>query len=59
MPYRAEVIDDNSNTCTYTVLTGNTFKKHFYSHRQSFREQVLSTFNNSVDPYLGFERFDR
>ena len=39
--YRAEVKDDNSNTTTYTGLTSNTFKKRFYGHRQSFKNQNL------------------
>ena len=39
--YRAEVTDEHSNETTYTGLTSNTFKKRYYSHRQSFNERNL------------------
>ena len=34
--YRAEVKDSRNNIQTYTGLTAGTFKKRFYSHRNSF-----------------------
>ena len=34
--YRAEVKDKDDNIQTYTGLTAGTFKKRFYSHRNSF-----------------------
>ena len=37
--YRATVTDENQNVETYTGLTGNTFKKRYYGHSHSFREQ--------------------
>ena len=39
--YRAEVIDENSNLATYTGLTGNSFKKRHYRHKQSFKHRKL------------------
>ena len=37
--YGAEVIDSNLNSETYTGLTANTFKKRYYKHRDSFRNE--------------------
>ena len=39
--YRAEVKGDSQKTTTYTGLTSNTFKRRFYSHRQSFNKRTL------------------
>ena len=39
--YKAEVIDENENVATYTGLTGNSFKKRHYRHRQSFNNRKL------------------
>ena len=39
--YRAEVIDENDHTVTYTGLTGNTFKTRHYRHRSSFKNRKL------------------
>ena len=37
--YRAEVKDRNNNKQTYTGLTAGTFKKRYYSHRNSFNNR--------------------
>ena len=37
--YRAEVVEDNGTTNTYTGLTGNTFKERYYGHSSSFRHR--------------------
>ena len=37
--YRAEVKDKDDNIQTYTGLTAGTFKKRFYSHRNSFNNR--------------------
>ena len=39
--YRAEVKEDSQSTTTYTGLTCNTFKRRFYTHRQSFNKRTL------------------
>ena len=39
--YKAEVTDENENVATYTGLTGNSFKKRHYRHRQSFNNRKL------------------
>ena len=37
--YKAEVIENNSTSNTYTGLTSNTFKERFYGHRHSFKKR--------------------
>ena len=37
--YKAEVIDENENSMTYTGLTSNTFKQRYYGHRHSFKNR--------------------
>ena len=37
--YRAKVKDKDENIQTYTGLTAGTFKKRFYSHRNSFNNR--------------------
>ena len=37
--YKAEVIENNNTSNTYTGLTSNTFKERFYGHRHSFKKR--------------------
>ena len=39
--YRTEVTDEDSNVATYTGLTGNSFKKRHYFHKQTFKHRKL------------------
>ena len=37
--YRADVVEEDGSTSTYTGLTGSTFKERFYGHASSFRNR--------------------
>ena len=37
--YRAQVVEEDGTTNTYTGLTGNTFKERYYGHTSSFRHR--------------------
>ena len=37
--YKAEVVENNSTSNTYTGLTSNTFEQIFYRHRHSFHNR--------------------
>ena len=37
--YKAEVVENNSTSNTYTGLTSNTFKDRYYGHRHSFKKR--------------------
>ena len=37
--YRANVVEEDGSTSTYTGLTGSTFKERFYGHASSFRNR--------------------
>ena len=37
--YRADVVEEDGSTSTYTGLTGSTFKERFYGHSSSFRNR--------------------
>ena len=37
--YRADVVEEDGSTSTYTGLTGSTFKQRYYGHTSSFRNR--------------------
>ena len=37
--YRADVVEEDGTTNTYTGLTGSTFKERFYGHTSSFKNR--------------------
>ena len=37
--YRADVVEEDGTTNTYTGLTGSTFKERYYGHTSSFRNR--------------------
>ena len=37
--YRAQVVEEDGTTNTYTGLTGSTFKERYYGHTSSFRNR--------------------
>ena len=48
--YQATVVEQNGNTNTYTGLTGNTFKKRYDGHTNSFRNRADS--NTTLSTYI-------